>query len=201
MINAIGEWVSSNLHLYPQGVHGKLRKGFTIIEALISFGITILLVTLVFQFSAQFYSGLVERSKLNTVFLENYSAFDHIVRNLSQACGKKENWLKVSGSNIVWRESYDTGTSKKGADKLDRGYELSEKGLCFIMGSYSVSGDFWKKGRKNLLSSSIKEINFVPNISQETGNISCIVCKIVFEVKDKSYKLVRVIGLKNGIYV
>ena len=39
------------------------------------------------------------------------------------------------------------------------------------------------------------------NIAPESGDIGSIVCNIVFEVKDKSYKLVRVIGLKNGIFV
>jgi hypothetical protein len=175
------------------------KPGFTIIEALISFFITILLVSLVFQFSARFYSNLLERSKFNSIFLENYSDLDHIVRNVSQAPCNKENWLKISPAQIIWRD-IENG--------VDMGYVMQDKNLYFVTGNYAR--DSWSKHRKSLLSSCTKEIKFVKNRSlldpsdreSKPGYIGSIVCCVVFiDVKNKSYELKRVIGLKNGVFV
>jgi hypothetical protein len=174
--------------------HG--RTGFTIIEALVSFFITILLVSLVFQFSAKFYSSLLERSKFNSIYLENYSALDHIVRNVSQASCNKVDWKKISTDQIIWHDS---------ENKIDMGYIMQDQNLYFITGSYM--GDSWSNNRRNLLSACTKEIKFSKNIrvggfegDSNQGFISSIACTIVFNMKNRSYELKRVIGLKNGAF-
>lgn len=161
--------------------------GFTIIEAIISFFITILLVTQVFQFSAKFCSGLLERSKFNSVFLENYTAFDHIVRNLSQVSSNKDNFMDISDSQIIWRDD----------NKIDSGYIIKDNNLYFIIGSYKDGA--WLTQRKNLLSSSTKEIKFLKIVDGDPNYIKAVNCTFVYEFKDKNYEFKRVIGLKNGI--
>lgn len=165
------------------------RSGFTIIEATISFFIAILLVSLVFQFSAKFYSGLLKRSNFNSIFLENYSAFDHIVRNISQVSGNKEFWKNISHSNLVWLDS---------ENKINKGYLVLGGALYFVTGVYE--NGVWTRSRKNLLSRSIKEVKFTQVMAQEAGYIKSIVCNIVLNT-DKSCGLSRVIGLRNGIFI
>lgn len=168
------------------------KSGYTIIEALIAFFITILLIMLIFQFSVQFYVGLIEKSKFNSVYVENYLAFDHIVRNISKASSKKEAWVKIADNQVIWRES---------DNKAVRGYLMKDQNLYYITGEYNYSEGVWLKQRKSLLSSSIKDIKFVQNLSENIGLISSISCKIVFVLKNKDFEFVRVIGLKNGIFV
>jgi len=55
-----------------------VMQGFTIIEWLVSFFITVLLITIVFQFLAQFYAGYIKRSVDNTLFTQSFVALDAI---------------------------------------------------------------------------------------------------------------------------
>ncbi|KKP27322.1 MAG: hypothetical protein UR12_C0028G0003 [candidate division TM6 bacterium GW2011_GWF2_30_66] len=179
------------------------KLGYTLIEAIIAFSITILLIMLIFQFSAQFYAGLLEKSKFNTIYLENYLAFDHIVRNISKASGKKEAWLKITDNQVIWRESDNIeGDFVSNSDKkIAKGYIMQDQSLYYVTGSYNIAGGFWSSQRRSLLSSVIKDIKFSQNLSEDNAFIISITCKIDFYLKNKKFEFVRIIGLKNGILV
>lgn len=178
------------------------KEGFTIIEALVSFFITVLLISLLFNFSLNFYSSLSQRSFHNKIFMENFSAMDHIFRNISQAPMDAKNWLVFSQKHIVWR---DTGA------KLDFGYELKEgpenkidnngtnKGLYFLVGNYGVDG--WVKKRSNLMSKSIDSIKFSKEMSFSGQEVKAVGCNIKFLVSDTigMKNISRVIFLKNRV--
>jgi hypothetical protein len=172
-------------------------KGFTILEALISFFITIIIVQQVFQFSAKFYCKLLNRSHYSGVFVENFAAIDHISRTIARSFEDGQDNLQFTNSQFIWRNF---------GDKVDLGYVCEGGKLYFVVGKYENND--WVKKRKNLISSSVKNISF-SKIIDITGNNPAVViptyrsilCKIVFKLESIDCSLSRVILLKNGTIV
>ncbi|MFC1842296.1 PilW family protein [Candidatus Dependentiae bacterium] len=160
------------------------KNGFTIIEWLISFFITLLMVTLVFQFSSQFYSRLLVRSQLTNAFSESYAALDHISRHISQAPAQKNKWDidYSSGATLKW---YDQERETK------IGYIFKNQKIYFVVNK-----------RKNIMACNIKSLYFSPIIVG--GQIKSIKCEITFFnnnflSNNKIKKLERLIALKNRV--
>lgn len=152
----------------------------TVIEWLISFFITILIVIVVFQLSAKIYSNLLRGSQFNNLFAENYSALEHISRTISGAPHQKNKWSKFGDREVVWWDQLQ---------KKNIGYKYEKKKIFFLVGK-----------RKNLIATNISNFKLTPNIDNIDNNeIKSIKCFVEFEIKNKSCSFKRLICLKNRI--
>lgn len=153
----------------------KCSSGFTMLEWLISFCVTLIILTIIFQFSAKIYSQLLCNAKCNRMFTEVYVAFDAMSRDISQAPFEKKQWSVVSSSHITWA-SADSFASL--------GYFYKNSKLFFV-----------KNNRKNLLLDGIKTLEFTINIFGK--QVRSVVCDLSFVCNNKTYSASRTIVLKN----
>jgi len=169
-----------------------IKQGFTIIEWLVSFCVTVLLVTLVFQFLANIYTAYVQRATYNNVFAQNTIALDHISRNISCATSQKKDWHVLSDTHILWHDEQN---------KRDIGYLFDKKNIYFLVRVKKKKKI--SKIRKNLLASNVKSVTFTPVIKQDNKysikSIHSIECSITFGTEDNTCCFDRVISLKNRV--
>jgi len=159
------------------------KQGFTIVEWLVSFCITVLLVTLVFQFLVSFYTGYLERASYNAIFSQGGVALDHISREISCAPCQKSLWRKVDPTHILWHDEQNN---------RDIGYVFKKQNLYFL-----VRNKQNKKTRKNLLVRNIQNVTFTMFIKHTI--IQSVQCCIVFGTKDATCCLERIISIKNRV--
>jgi len=154
-----------------------ISGGFTIIEWLVSFCITLLLLILIFQFSGKFYADYIKRSETNTIFAQNVVALDNISRDILQAPCQKKLWEILSEDHIVWLDENK---------KIKRGYLFKNQKIYFL-----------KNKRKNLIANYVKKLRFIPSVIDDI--IHSVHCIIEFGAQKKTCCLERVIYIKNRV--
>jgi len=171
--------------------NNNITSGFTLIEWLVSFSITLILILLVFQFSAQFCSYFVEQSKINQVCLENHAALYHMMKKISQAPYEKNKWEKISGKEILWPTHAQQDAQKNNITHV--GYRWNKDTLYF------VAKKLGKKRGQSVLTKNIKSVNFLLNY-KKNNEIKSVTCNIEYFFKDKSFTLSHEVMLQNRSY-
>jgi len=166
--------------------------GFTIIEWLVSFFVTIILITLVFQFSAQLYTRIVTNARYNSVCLESYLALEHMAKHIALAPCEKKYWGITSNKEIAWRN----------AQGHTVGYLWDDNSIYFVTKKYNNTKKR-VRARKNLLAKQVQSFTFTPlYYPQSFGGLAklyAIRCNIVCISKEKTSTFSRVIYLKNRV--
>ena len=152
------------------------KRGFTILEWVISFFITVTILTVVFQFSAKIYSQLIGSSRFNAMFSDVTVALDAMTKNIFQAPAEKNKWKKISSIHIMWKDEQT---------KTVVGYLYEKQNLFFVKGK-----------RKNVIARNLKNVKFAATVERE--EIKSIRCVIAFSCHQKKYTVDRLIILKNG---
>ena len=168
-----------------------IKQGFTLIEWLVSFCITILLVTLVFQFLANFYTAYVQRATHNSIFAQNVVALDHLSRNVSHAPAQKKLWHTFNDTHILWHDEQNN---------RNIGYLFEKHNIYFLVQAKHNNKHNKKRSkkiRKNLLASHIKRVTFTP--IEKQGIMQAIRCSITFGLEENTCCFDRIVSLQNKV--
>ena len=167
-------------------MNGCCKGGFTIIEWLTSFFATLVILTVVFQFSAQMYARLLQNAKHNARFTEVSVALDTMSKQIAQAPGPKSRWKKISKNLLVWHDE---------DANMDIGYFYEKKKLFFVTGSYV--GDDWKRKRKNIIANHLEKCEL--SVVIDHAMVTSVRCRVTFLGKKKPRTLERVMLVKNRV--
>jgi len=164
-----------------------LKKGFTLIEWLISFSLVLFIVISVFQMAATFTKNFCVISKKCDLCSELCAAFDSMVRNLYNAPCLQCNWKKIGEKEVVWHNDHKN---------IDEGWLFKNERLFSIKGLYECGGG-WQKRRKNLVACNVKSFEILPEYSK--GIVSIIKCKLEGEIESEYYTFKRTIAIRNRV--
>ena len=157
-------------------MNNRHKKGFTIIEWLISFFITLLVLTLVFQFSAKIYSQLLRSSRYNTMFTDITVALDAMSIHIFQAPDEMSAWKQIAPVQLLWVDQ---------KSKTACGYLYEKNTLFFIKGK-----------RKNILMRNLEDVTFIVQHTKDV--VQSVRCAVLFSYNKKIHTIRRLIIIKNG---
>jgi len=162
------------------------KKGFTIVEWLISFFLVIFITTCLFQFSAFIHSKIGDISKESNMLTETFSALDTMARKIHCAPCHVDNWKFISETSLAWHSSIE---------KKDIGWLLEKGKLFFVTGTWKDGK--WKKKRRNIVASNITSLQFVSHKNRKF--ITSIKCILKTKTKDKIYTFEREMVIRNRL--
>jgi len=164
-----------------------VKKGFSIIEWLISFFLILLILTSVFQSCVVMNKHLLKTSKSAYKCAELCSAFDMVVRYISSAPFQPNVWKKLSRNELIWHDK---------ALHADIGCCIENRNIFIIKGTY-VNGA-WHKKRRNLIARNIDRFDFYPHYAKK--NLLCNIRLVLeAECEGKSYTFERIVYIQNRI--
>lgn len=160
-----------------------LKKGFSLIELLISLALLTLLMLISFQFFVIVSNRICKISERASFCAELCSAFDTIARYVHSASFDASTW-KQTKRGYIWLDAHK---------KRDLGCFFEKKSLYIVTGIYSEAR--WKKRRKNLIAKGLTRFIFSPQI--QAGVVRSVHCIIEGECDEKLYTFERTIILRN----
>jgi len=161
-----------------------VKKGFSLIEWIISLSILVLLISYALQFFVVSASRLYSGCQNGVVCSELCSAFDTVVRYIYSAPCDSKKWKGLQKGKQVWHDANK---------KRDVGCLFENGNLFLVVGTY-IKGT-WKKRRKNLLVRNIKRFELIPHIKKKI--VRSVTCIIEGECNGRIYTFKRTTNLRN----
>ncbi|MCK5632254.1 prepilin-type N-terminal cleavage/methylation domain-containing protein [bacterium] len=164
-----------------------VQKGFTLIEWLIYFFLTTVVLTGLFHFIATMNQQIRILEKKNTSIASLSIVCDAFVRDVSCASQNLATWNEISEKKISWNSNHKKITWQQEKNNIVR--IKHEKG----------------KSRKSIVARNITSITFKPFYKKILSNtkkqLSHIVCSITRFIKKQPQHFKRVAYLKNEMIV
>lgn len=155
--------------------------GFSLIECMIYFFISTLLLTVVINWVVTTQSRVSSASKQCNQWMGHVTALDFICRDLRAAPSNQAEWKKINTTELIWH-----------LDDNDIGWSMENAQLFRSEGTYVASSGQWNTRTKSLVDDAIGSVSFDvkrnPKFPEELQRITCTFDKIS-----------RTITLRNGV--
>ena len=168
-------------------------QGFMLVEWLVYFFLILLVLTIIFHFSATIQKQLVFWGRRSETFSDLCVAQDLFFRDVSSAPIELNQWDKLEADSIAWRYN-----------KVIISWEFHDKTLVRV-----------EKGRdrrvknsrkKSVIARNIAAVQFTPHYKKIAipgfeKVLQSISCRLTIVVAKKTYELERTVLLRNRVFV
>lgn len=163
-------------------------QGFMLVEWLVYFFLILLVLTIIFHFSATVQQQLVFWGRRSETFSQLCVTQDLFARDVSSAPIELNQWDVLESESIAWRHN-----------KVITSWEFHDKTLMRV-----EKGGDRNTRKKSVIARNIAAVQFIPHYKKNAipgfeKVIQSISCRIKIVVAKKTYELERTVLLRNRV--